>query len=86
LEARSASHADSTDAHALGTLDAYNVFANLSQPAAGAWRNRLASVNQSEVKHLLDEVPNKRMSDIAKSFTLELLEENKRRLLQGCGA
>jgi putative SOS response-associated peptidase YedK len=51
--------------------------------AATAWLNRLASVSRSEVQRLLDEVPNKRMSAISKSFTLELLEENKRRLLKG---
>jgi hypothetical protein len=65
------------------TFAAYSAFAKLSLEAATAWLNRLASVSRPEVKHLLDEVPNKRMSSIAKSFTLALLEENKRRLLEG---
>jgi hypothetical protein len=38
-------------------------------------------VSRSAVQDLLDKVPNRRMSKITNSFTSELLEENKRRLL-----
>ena len=85
-KARSAFFADRADSHALGTWDAYCEFAELSPRAAGGWLTRLASVSRSKVQCLLDEVPNQRMSNIAKRFTVELLEENKRRLLEGIGA
>jgi len=81
-KARSAFYADPSDAHSLGTFEAFLAFAKLSPPAADFWLNRLASVSRAEVKNLIDEVPEKRMSVTAKKFTLELLEENKRRLLE----
>ncbi len=85
-KARSAFYANPEDAHALGTLEACRVFASLSPVAAKAWLDRLATIGRDQVEHVLNEVPNKRMSSITKQFTVELLEENKRRLMEGYGA
>ena len=82
-KARSAFYAKPSDAYALGTLEAFTKLAELSPEAAKAWLGRLALVGRSQVQQVLDDVPNKRMSSIAKQFTLELLDENKRRLTEG---
>lgn len=82
-KARSAFYANAADAHALGTLEAFRAFAGLSPVAAKAWLDRLAAIDRSQVQLVLDDVPNKRMSSITKQFTVELLEENKRRLMEG---
>lgn len=84
--AQSKFYANPADPQSLGTLEAFRAFADLSPAAANAWRARLASIDRSQVQHVVEEIPSKRMSSITKHFTVELLEENKRRLMEGYGA
>lgn len=67
----------------LGTLEAFLAFRQLAPAGADKWLARLATVGLDTIKQVLSEVPNKRMSNITKKFTLELLLENQRRLLEG---
>jgi hypothetical protein len=78
--ARSAFYAEATASKPLGTLEAFAAFARFALPAARTWLTRLAAVEQSALEGILAEVPNKRMTRIAKEFTLKLLMVNQERL------
>lgn len=80
--ARSAFYSSAADAKPLPTLDAFLAFAGLAPRAADCWRDSLATVTPEEVQRILGEVPPKRMSKIAKKFTLELLLQNQQRILK----
>lgn len=79
--ARSAFYARGGAGRPLGTLEAFSGFARHAAEAARVWLDRLASVGSDQVSAVLDEIPNRRMSKIAKLFTQELLRENQNRLL-----
>jgi hypothetical protein len=80
--ARSALFKSSDDAKPLTTLAAWSEVARL-RPSASAWVERLRAVAAVQVEHILAEVPPQRMSAICRDFTLELLSENRRRILEG---
>lgn len=67
----------------IGTMDVFFAFARLSPSAACSWIGQLATVDENAIWQVLNEVPNKRMSNITKKFTVGLLLENQRRLLEG---
>lgn len=80
--ARSAFYGGVADSKPLGTVEAFFAFAELAPRAGRLWLGRLAAVNGDAIRRILDQVPNKRMSKIAKEFTLELLAVNQERLLE----
>jgi len=80
--ARSGFYRQTTDTRPLRTLEAFREFAMLAPGAARTWLERLSRVSPAEIRRILDEVPPKRMSGIAKRFTLELLGVNQERLLR----
>jgi len=56
----------------------------LATPPAGAyWTERLSAIDPEFVKDLVSEVPVSVMSDVRRRFIVQLLEANKRRLLDG---
>lgn len=67
----------------MGTVAVFFAFARLSRQAALSWIGQLATFDRDSLWQVLNEVPNKRMSNITKKFTVELLLENQRRLLEG---
>lgn len=79
--ARSAIYAKAEDTHPLGTLEAFGAFAGRAAPAAGAWRDRLRNVDEEAVARVLEQVPPDRLSRVSRDFTLQLLAENRRRIL-----
>ena len=79
-KARSRFYQAPTDEHALGTVEAFAAFAQQDPLAAQIWLARLAGVDRADVRRIVDEVPPKRMSNVAKEFTLELLMVNQERL------
>jgi len=79
-KARSAFHAEATAPKPLGTVEAFATFTHYAAPAARIWLSCLATVGQSAVQRILREVPDKRMTSIAKEFTLKLLMVNQARL------
>ena len=80
--ARSALYGDRNDAKPLGTLEAFLAFARLAPAAARVWLDNLAGITAEAIQAILAEVPPKRMSKIAKTFTLELLVQNQQRILR----
>ncbi|MCZ2343906.1 MAG: hypothetical protein LC104_19225 [Bacteroidales bacterium] len=82
-KARSAFYAQASDTKPLGTFEAWQAFAALSQSAETTWLDRLRAVDETEVARLLAEVPTGRMSPVCREFTQKLLTENKNRLVEG---
>lgn len=80
--ARSALFATPTAAKPLATLDAWRAFAARVPGDAAIWRERLAAVEPVAVEAVVDQIPPDRMSAVCRRFTLDLLSENRRRLLQ----
>jgi hypothetical protein len=79
---RSAFYSGVPDAKPLGTAEAFLEFAGLAAPAARVWLARVAAVDLSAILKILDEIPDQRMTEPAKEFTLELLMTNQKRLLE----
>ena len=80
--AASAFYASTTDARPLSTTDAFVSFARLAPSSGRIWLERLQGADRVSVRNILAELPPRRMSKIAKDFTLELLCENQQRLLE----
>jgi hypothetical protein len=79
---RSAFYETADAQRALLLRDAFKTFATRSHPAASIWLDRLRAITSDAVSGILNEVPEDRMSPICRQFTLELLEENRQRLLE----
>ena len=79
---RSAFYRAGTDTHSMGTLEAFLAFGDRSPTAKQSWLERLLAVNLDNVSSILERVPSERMSPVGKEFTLALLHENRRRLLE----
>jgi hypothetical protein len=80
--ARSAFYHKASDAKPLPTFEAFLAFAGLAPKAADCWLDLLAMITPEAVRRILAEVPPKRMSKVARQFTLELLVENQHRILK----
>jgi hypothetical protein len=80
--ARSGFYQAPADRRTLGTVEAFAAFAALDPAGAGVWRGRLAGLQWDAVEQVLRRVPNERMSEITRRFTLELLRVNRDRLLE----
>lgn len=81
--AKSAFYADAGVRNTMTTLDAWAAFSHKSRHASKVWLEQLREIDENEVQRLLDEVPPNRLSKIGRDFTLQLLAENRRRLLHG---
>jgi hypothetical protein len=80
--AKSAFYGQVTDPKPLLTFEAWRAFAKKNLDAASAWLERLRSISENDIRELLAKIPGKRMSDICRQFTQQLLNENRRRLLE----
>lgn len=80
-KAQSTFYRTEADVRPLSTLDAFLSFGEVATNAKYAWLERLSDVRQEQLWDILEQVPLDRMSPICKDFTLELLLENQRRLL-----
>lgn len=79
--ARSAFYSDVANTKPLGTLEAFLEFASLATETAKIWLARLESIERAEFMGIIGEIPQERMTDQAKEFTLELIANNQRRLV-----
>lgn len=77
---RSAFYASEADKKPLTTLDAATAFSDLAPASKRAWLDRLLAVSRDQLCRILDRIPDKRISDVGREFTLALLLENQRRL------
>jgi hypothetical protein len=66
----------------LRTVEAYSAFAELRPKAAEIWLCQLAGVNKASIWGIIESVPPDRMSQVCRTFTLEILLCNQQRLLQ----
>ncbi len=80
--ARSRLYRSEADERPLTTLDAFTAFAQRAPVAADAWLDRLSAVSDPQVSAILERVPPTRMLPVTREFTLALLAENRRRLLE----
>jgi hypothetical protein len=78
--ARSAFYSGVAAAKSLGTVEAFWEFAGLVKLAARGWLSRLEAIDRAAVSAILDEIPAERMTETTRSFTLELLMANQKRL------
>jgi len=80
--ARSAFYASSADCRTLGTVEAFDRFAQAAPAAGKIWLEGIRGVTRKEIEAIIQEVPLDRMSDVARRFTLELITANQERLLK----
>jgi len=66
----------------LTTVEAWRTFSLRRPQASIIWRDRLQAVDDTMVVRLLDEVPPGRFLPVRHDFTVQLLAENRRRLLK----
>jgi len=78
---RSAFYESQTASRPLLLLEAFQRFSQRSPVAAKNWLERLSAVTRDQVAGILERIPTERMSACCRRFTLELLEFNRRRLL-----
>ena len=80
--ARSAFYRTASDTKPMSTLEAFREAAMRRRDAARFWLSKLEEISLSDTKSIIDRVPREEMSDIAKEFTQEIIELNKKRLLK----
>lgn len=80
--ARSALYADVSATKPLSTLDAWLAWAERMPVAAGAWQKQLEDVGDNAVRAIVEQIPPDRMSAICRRFTLDLLAQNRKRILE----
>lgn len=80
--ARSAFYGEVEAERPLTTLDAAVAFASLVPDAARRWCDVLRTIKSEQFEDVLNNVPNERMTGICREFTLALILENQRRLLE----
>ena len=80
--ARSAFYGSPQDERPLGTVEAFQAFHEAAPEAGKIWLDRLEGVTSGETEAIVWEVPPARMTTITRRFTVELLAENRRRLIE----
>jgi hypothetical protein len=80
--ATSAFFDEGTPPRLIKTVEVFLDFARLAPQAAKIWIGRLAKVDRAAIWQVLSEVPDKRISSTTREFTVQLLLENQRRLVE----
>jgi hypothetical protein len=81
--ARSAFYACEQSVRPMPTIEAWQMFSGVARKGSVIWPEQLAGIDDQNVAGVLNEIPQHRLSSVAKDFTMELLRENKRRILGG---
>lgn len=81
--AKSAVQARGGETTCLTTVAAFRAWSRLAPVGAEYWVARLREVTDEAADNILSAVPPDRMTDLCRTFTLQLLRENRRRLLDG---
>ncbi len=79
--ARTALYAEPTAERSLLTIDAFDAMCRWAPDAREAWTDRLRRIEDSEAARVLAKVPHDRLSATGREFTLQLLVENRKRIL-----
>jgi excisionase family DNA binding protein len=80
-KARSALYYKQTDNNPMYTIDAFKNASKFRGNSTQVWLDILNNVTAKDVQSILNKVPNEVMPNISKEFTRNILEENRRRLL-----
>lgn len=81
-KARSRFFRNHSDDRPLGSLEAFHEFTKRTHgSAAEVWRDRLRAVDESAIAAVLAQVPPNRLTAVSREFTLQLLMENRTRIL-----
>jgi len=80
--AKSKLFASAEDKQPLLALDAFLAFSRRVPEAATIWRDRLQRIDETTIAKAIAEVPPSRLSAVGRDFTLQLLLENRRRILE----
>jgi len=80
--ARSELFEKSTDNKALFTIDAYYLSVKDRPAAHNHWINKLENLNEDIIRNIVNKVPNELMTHPAKEFAIQMILENKKRLLE----
>jgi hypothetical protein len=80
--ARSGFYGAPTDKRSLSTMETFKLFSERAPVASKLWLDKLEGIQQKSVDEIVAQIPERRMSGIAKAFTVELLKVNKRHLLE----
>ena len=78
--ARSALYKNDDSAKPLKTIDAFKEYCVLANIDLNLWRLELEKLSKAQISEIVNEIPEQRMSDIAKQFTIALIEANRNRL------
>lgn len=65
----------------LKTIEVFCIAAKHNRKAADFWLNKLESISPAKIKNIFTKIPNQLISGPAIDFALEILEANKKRLL-----
>jgi len=82
-KARSGFYANPAESKSMTTFAVWEDFSKRAPLAAKAWLQRLDEIKDKEAGEVMSSVPPDRMTDLCRTFTLKVLEENRRRLLEG---
>jgi excisionase family DNA binding protein len=82
IKARSALYNKQTDNNPMYTLDAFKEAIKIREDSAMVWLRKLDEITRDNLISILNKVPKKIMSDISKEFAQNILEENRRRLIE----
>jgi hypothetical protein len=80
-KARSAFYATENDHRPLTTMAAWKAFSLHAQQASLTWLNKLKQVPRNEVENVIARIPDVRISQVGRIFTLELLMVNQARII-----
>lgn len=82
LKARSELFGLETDKKALFTVDAFYTATEKRISAKAYWLSKLKSLRDNKIKDIFSDVPNEVITDTARNFAINMVLENKKRLLE----
>jgi hypothetical protein len=81
-KARSALYNKQTDNYPMLNLDVAKEAARLKEATTKVWLRKFESIGVKDITSILEKVPKEVMSDSSREFALNILEENRHRLLK----
>ncbi|MBI1422100.1 MAG: phosphatidylinositol kinase [Gammaproteobacteria bacterium] len=79
--ARSGFYPSTSSRKAYTTMEAFAEIAKMNSNACRYWLEQLRLMQRIDFDHILAEVPNSEISDVAREFALRMLDTNKSRIL-----
>lgn len=80
--ARSAFYHRPSDARAMGTVEVFGQAAGVEPAGARHWLHKLERISDPQLRTVLDDIPDSRLSSTARDFAFAILRANRTRLLE----